>query len=81
MASFILWLYNRAAQWAHSPLPFIHPISANDFLSHGETHRSKCIQQDYTYRARVCLVPSETYLICLLPWKHESHKEWLWSCL
>lgn len=35
--------------------------------SQGEC-RGKHIKQDYTYRARVYLLPLETYLICLLPW-------------
>lgn len=60
------WWHDRAAHWARSPRPFIHPISVNYFLPHRESvvantsNKITLIEQGYIYS------PSETYLICLV---------------
>lgn len=65
----IRWLMLWQGNTVGSLSSALYPANLRELFpaSQGE-RRGKHIKHDYTYRARVCLLPTGTYLICLLPW-------------
>ena len=65
----ILWLMLWQGNTVGSLSSTLYPANLCELFPASQAERrGKHIKQDYTYRARVCLLPTGTYLICLLPW-------------